>query len=172
MRADILLISPYHSSLALNRGGLPEGSSCHHSDPIRYVVRGASHPVISATVARPHRDQQEHAGYSPEGITLCNYTQLCDFVSQLTGRVRSSSLHSGFIPGCGGVSVSNRIDGLRFASLLSSSPARMGSTRSVGLIAQADICAGRFFPRILSSLMLCGSVIIPERFRENNLVIL
>jgi len=33
-------------------GGFPEGFSCHHSDPIRYIVRRASHPVISATVAR------------------------------------------------------------------------------------------------------------------------
>ena len=29
---------------------------CHHFDLIRYVVSGASHPVISATVARPPRD--------------------------------------------------------------------------------------------------------------------
>ena len=70
MRTDVQLISPYHSSLALNRGGFPEGSSCYHSDPIRYVVRGASHPVISATVARPRRDQQEHAGYSIYRISL------------------------------------------------------------------------------------------------------
>jgi hypothetical protein len=68
----------------LDRRGVPEGSSCHHSDPIRYVVRGASHPVISAKVARPRRDQQEHAEYSPKSVTLCKYTQLCDFVSQLT----------------------------------------------------------------------------------------
>jgi len=71
MRADIQLLSPYHPSLALNRGDLPEGSSCHHSDPIRYIVRGASHPVISATAARPRRDRQEHAGYSSGGITTC-----------------------------------------------------------------------------------------------------
>ena len=71
MRADIQLISPYHSSLALNRGGFPEGSACHHFDPIRYVVREASHPVISATAARPRRDRQEHAGYSPGGLTAC-----------------------------------------------------------------------------------------------------
>ncbi|MFX0200481.1 MAG: hypothetical protein ACFFCW_30555, partial [Candidatus Hodarchaeota archaeon] len=53
MRTDIHMCSPEYSSLALNRGGVPEGSSCRHSDPIRYVVRGASHPVISATAARP-----------------------------------------------------------------------------------------------------------------------
>ena len=87
MRADIQLISPYHSSLALNRGGFPEGSACYHFDPIRYVVRGASHPVNSATVARPRRDQQEHAGYSPGYITIWKYTQLCDFVSQVTPQI-------------------------------------------------------------------------------------
>jgi hypothetical protein len=43
--------------LALNGGGFPEGFSCHHSNPIRYIVRGASHPVICATVARPRRDR-------------------------------------------------------------------------------------------------------------------
>ncbi len=57
----------------LSGGGFPEGSACHHFDPIRYVVRGASHPDISATVARPRRDQQEHAGYFPDGITICKY---------------------------------------------------------------------------------------------------
>ncbi len=87
MRADIQISSPYHSSLALNRGGFPEGSACHHFDPIRYVVRGASHPVISATVARPRRDQQEHAGCSTFSITACKYTQLRDIVSRLTLRV-------------------------------------------------------------------------------------
>jgi len=66
MRADIQLFSPYHSSLALNRGGFPEGSACYHFDPIRYVVRRASHPVISATAARLRRDRQEYAGYSPD----------------------------------------------------------------------------------------------------------
>ena len=85
MRADVQMSSPYHSSLALNRGGLPEGLSCHHSNPIRYIFRGASHPVNSATAARPRRDWQEHARYS-------TYTQLCDLVSQLTfpGEVRPS----------------------------------------------------------------------------------
>jgi hypothetical protein len=84
MRADVQMSSPYHSSLLLNRGGFPEGSACHHFDPIRYVVRGASHPVISATVARPRRDQQEHTGYSTGKLTNCKYTQLRDIVSQLT----------------------------------------------------------------------------------------
>jgi hypothetical protein len=69
MRTDVHMCSPYHSSLALHRGGVPEGSSCRHSDPIRYVVRGASHPVISATAARPRRDRQEHAEYY---LTTCN----------------------------------------------------------------------------------------------------
>ena len=71
----------------LSGGGFSEESSCHHSDPIRYFVRGASHPVNSATVARPRRDQQEHTGYSPEDINLCNYTQLRNFVSQLTPQI-------------------------------------------------------------------------------------
>ena len=72
------LISPYHPSLALNGGGFPDGFSCHHSNPVRYIVRGASHPVISATVARPRRDRQEHAGYSRQ---VPEYIQLCDIVS-------------------------------------------------------------------------------------------
>jgi hypothetical protein len=49
------VFSPYRPTLALNRTELPEGSSCHHLDPFRYVVREASHPVISATVARSRR---------------------------------------------------------------------------------------------------------------------
>ena len=72
MRMDIQISSPYHSSLALNRGGFPEGLSCHHFNPIRYVVREASHPVISATVARSRRDRQEHAEYYKEQTTLMN----------------------------------------------------------------------------------------------------
>jgi len=66
MRMDIQLFSPYHSSLALNRGYFPEGLSCHHFNPIRYFVREASHPVISATAACSHRDRQEHAEYFTE----------------------------------------------------------------------------------------------------------
>jgi hypothetical protein len=34
---------------------LPEGFVCRHLNPIRYIVREASHPVISATVARSRR---------------------------------------------------------------------------------------------------------------------
>jgi hypothetical protein len=34
---------------------LPEGLSCRHSNPIRYIVSEASHPVISATAARSPR---------------------------------------------------------------------------------------------------------------------
>ena len=75
----IQISSPYHLSLALNRGRFPEGFSRHRSNPIRYIVRRASHPVISPTVARLRRDRQEHAGYSRQ---LPGYTQLCDFVSQ------------------------------------------------------------------------------------------
>ena len=55
MREALQLISPYYPILALNRMEFPEGSACYHLDPIRYIVRGASHPVISATVARPRR---------------------------------------------------------------------------------------------------------------------
>ena len=54
---DIHLVSPYHPSLGLNRGGFSDGFSCPHSNPFRYIVRGASHPVIRATVARPRRDR-------------------------------------------------------------------------------------------------------------------
>ena len=36
----IHLISPYCPALALNRRKFPEGFSCHHSNPIRYVVSG------------------------------------------------------------------------------------------------------------------------------------
>jgi len=64
-----------------------KGFACHHLNPIRYIVRGASHPVISATVARPRRDRQEHAGYSPDEVTICKYIQLCDIVSQRTLRI-------------------------------------------------------------------------------------
>ena len=61
---DIHMCSPYHPSLALNGGGFPEGFSCHHSNPIRYVVRGASYqPHKRVERTRPRRDRQEHAGY-------------------------------------------------------------------------------------------------------------
>jgi hypothetical protein len=36
----IQLISPYCPALALNRTEFPEGFSCRHSNPIRYVVSG------------------------------------------------------------------------------------------------------------------------------------
>jgi len=62
--SDIQISSPYHPSLALNGGGLPDGFSCHHLNPIRYIVREASHRPHSAWQARPRRDQQEHAVYS------------------------------------------------------------------------------------------------------------
>ena len=76
--ADIQLISPYHPSLALNGGGFPDGFSCRHSNPIRYIVRGASHQPHSARQARPRRDRQEHAGYYRQ---VPEYTQLSDIVS-------------------------------------------------------------------------------------------
>ena len=61
--AILYLISPYHPTLGLNGGGFPEGFACRHLNPIRYVVRRASNPVISATVARLRRVRQEHAGF-------------------------------------------------------------------------------------------------------------
>jgi len=76
--SDIQISSPYHPSLALNGGGLPDGFSCHHLNPIRYIVRGASHRPHSAWQARPRRVRQEHAEYSRE---LTEYTQLGDIVS-------------------------------------------------------------------------------------------
>ncbi len=48
----IRLISPYCPALALNRMEFPEGFSCRHSNPIRYVVSGLSHQVHSAYQAR------------------------------------------------------------------------------------------------------------------------
>jgi len=48
---DFRLISPYCSTLALNPVGLGKGSPPHGFDPIRYLVRWASHPAISATAA-------------------------------------------------------------------------------------------------------------------------
>lgn len=75
---DIQLVSPYHPSLALNGGGFPDGFSCRHSNPVRYIVREASHQPHNARQARPRRDRQEHAGYSRHAP---EYTQLCDIVS-------------------------------------------------------------------------------------------
>lgn len=54
-RAALCLFSPYCPPLALNRIELSEGSSCLHSDPIRYIVREASHQVHSAHPARSRR---------------------------------------------------------------------------------------------------------------------
>ena len=54
-RAALCLFSPYCPPLALNRTELPEGSSCYHSDPIRYIVREASHQSHSARPARSRR---------------------------------------------------------------------------------------------------------------------
>jgi len=47
----IHLISPYCPALALNRMEFPEGFSCRHSNPIRYVVGEASHQLHSAEPA-------------------------------------------------------------------------------------------------------------------------
>jgi len=51
-RKVLCLLSPYCPILALNRVGFPEGFPSHDFNPIRYIVRRASHPVISATAAR------------------------------------------------------------------------------------------------------------------------
>ena len=102
-RAALRLISPYCLILALNRMEFPEGFSCRHSNPIRYIVRGASHPVISATVARPRRRLagifQVHVYYRSLTKNAFPYNnihiQSCDIVSQLTsqitGRLRSAA---------------------------------------------------------------------------------
>ncbi len=64
-------------SLALHRGGVPEGSSCHHFDLIRYGVREASHPVISTTAARSRRDQEEQTEYSINTYNTITYATSC-----------------------------------------------------------------------------------------------
>ena len=63
MLKDLQISSPYHSFLSLNRGGFSEESSCQHFDPFRYIVREASHPIISAMAARSRRNRQEYAEY-------------------------------------------------------------------------------------------------------------
>ena len=88
MREVLQLISPYYPILALNRMEFPEGFACHHLNPIRYIVREASHPVISATVARPLR---RLVGIHQVYVNMCpfNYIhiQLCDIVSRLTPKL-------------------------------------------------------------------------------------
>jgi len=74
---NIQLPSPYHPTLALNGGGFPEGFSCHHLNPIRYIVRGASHQPHSAWQARPRRVRQEHAGYYNYYLSTLNYATSC-----------------------------------------------------------------------------------------------
>ena len=54
-RTVLCVFSPYCPALALNRRKLPEGFACRHLNPIRYVVRGASHQPHSAWPARPRR---------------------------------------------------------------------------------------------------------------------
>ena len=54
--ANLHLISPYHPSPALNGGGFSDGFSRHRSNPVRYIVHGASHRPHSAWQARPCRD--------------------------------------------------------------------------------------------------------------------
>ena len=101
-RAALRLISPYCLILALNRMEFPEGFSCRHSNPIRYIVRGASHPVISATVARPRRRLagifQVHVYYRSLTKNAFPYNnihiQSCDIVSQLTSQITGSKKQS------------------------------------------------------------------------------
>ena len=74
----------------LDRVGFPEGFSRRRSNPIRYIVREASHPVISATAARsPRGPVGIHRVYSVYQNYLL-YLQPCDFVSHantsFTGR--------------------------------------------------------------------------------------
>jgi hypothetical protein len=45
---NIQLISPYHPSQVLNGVGFSEGFACRHLNPIRYIVRGASHQLHNA----------------------------------------------------------------------------------------------------------------------------
>ena len=54
-RTILCLFSPYCPALALNRRKLPERFACRQLNPIRYVVRGASHQPHSAWQARPRR---------------------------------------------------------------------------------------------------------------------
>jgi hypothetical protein len=73
--------------VALNRMGFPEGFSCRHSNPIRYIVGEASHPVNSATVARSPRESVEiHRVYSVSYIYLL-YIQSCNIVSHCNGEL-------------------------------------------------------------------------------------
>ncbi len=61
--------------------GFLEGFSRRRSNPIRYIVGEASHPVISATVARSPREPVGiHRVYSVVQNNLL-YIQSCDFVS-------------------------------------------------------------------------------------------
>jgi len=59
--------------------------------PVRYIVGGASHPVISATAACPPRDWREYASCCPAGNTGCQQIQSRDLVSRLTAQVQRSA---------------------------------------------------------------------------------
>ncbi len=90
---------PYCPTLALNRMGFPEGFSCRHSNPIRYIVGEASHPVNSATVARSPRESVEiHRVYSVSYIYLL-YIQSCNIVSHANVKLTSLSECSGLLTG-------------------------------------------------------------------------
>ena len=86
-RAALRLISPYCPILALNRMEFPEGSSCHQWNPIRYIVRGASHPVISATIARPRRrlagTRQVHVYYNSIAEKIVSIQQHTHTITRL-----------------------------------------------------------------------------------------
>jgi len=98
MLKDVQISSPYHSFLALNRGSFSEGLSCHHFDPIRYVVREASHPIITAMAARSRRNRQEHAEYFKDNLLkiINKYTYLYSFVSQTMNRCNLHQTLKGF----------------------------------------------------------------------------
>ena len=85
MRTVLHLVSPYPPSLALYRMELPAGRSSHDFLPLRYIVGGASHPVISATAACPPRDLREYARCCPVWLKPpFQHIQSRDLVSRLT----------------------------------------------------------------------------------------
>ena len=84
---DIQLISPYHPTLALNRGGFPEGFSCHHLKPDSVRCprgfaprhqRNGQHACVGSG--------KEHTGY----YNYLNTLKLCDIVSQFNDKLTSA----------------------------------------------------------------------------------
>jgi hypothetical protein len=96
-RAALRLISPYCPALALNRMEFPEGFSCHHSNPIRYIVREASHRLHSAYSACSRRAlegilQVIANVMTHKIINKYNHLRSGDFVSRLTVSITGSVL--------------------------------------------------------------------------------